>query len=607
MIRAPRFLFTSVPPQGHFFPTLCVASALARRGADVTFAAYDDKAEQVAAAVAFRSLGAGPPAAAAEWLAAALTSIKKTDVPVERRAPRVGSIIFPFYEEHMYATLLAVAEEMAAAPDKGGRASGGVVIVCEHGSLFAHDVAEALSLPLVLLWQLPLFYALTIAGESRAAIWRDRRVPVELPGAVLPARMSLAQRLWANPRLKRRQAAVLADAYVPARRAARARSGADRARGTQEGKRWRGDAPFAPAAEALPRPVLHIVSGTWLLEPRAARRHALPPGWHLSGPQGVDLAAAAGNRSAAGGGGEGQPQRQQSTKHHPAVAALLAEAERAAAPVIYVAFGTLFNFDNADTVGAMARAFAALSARGTAVDGNGRAPGAAFVIWSLPPAGQAFLPADLKGRIDVLASPKERPAEPAGDREGSTPRPAAAAAAAARFLVVPRAEQQLLLSHPSVRLFVSHCGLNSTCEALARGVPLVAWPLFADQFVNAAHAVNEGVGVLVPDDGFDGDGSGAGAGAAPGGGTRRDAAAIERIVRGALADAGMASRARALGEALRSVEKGGADVAADLVLAEFGGGFGCGMISTDRSSRGVLRSRAATELAKAPPWPRFCP
>ncbi|CAL5052481.1 unnamed protein product [Urochloa decumbens] len=47
-------------------------------------------------------------------------------------------------------------------------------------------------------------------------------------------------------------------------------------------------------------------------------------------------------------------------------------------------------------------------------------------------------------------------------------------------------EQEEILRHGSVGLFVSHCGWNSVTEAAAFGVPVLAWPRFGDQRVNAA-------------------------------------------------------------------------------------------------------------------------
>ncbi|XP_023005628.1 UDP-glycosyltransferase 73C3-like [Cucurbita maxima] len=46
------------------------------------------------------------------------------------------------------------------------------------------------------------------------------------------------------------------------------------------------------------------------------------------------------------------------------------------------------------------------------------------------------------------------------------------------------APQVLILSHPAAGAFVTHCGWNSTIEGITTGVPMVAWPLFADQIFN---------------------------------------------------------------------------------------------------------------------------
>ncbi|XP_030473118.2 anthocyanidin 3-O-glucosyltransferase 5-like [Syzygium oleosum] len=58
------------------------------------------------------------------------------------------------------------------------------------------------------------------------------------------------------------------------------------------------------------------------------------------------------------------------------------------------------------------------------------------------------------------------------------------------------AAQVAILSHPSIGAFLSHCGWNSSVESLAKGVPMIAWPLYAEQRTNATMLV-EDVGVAI--------------------------------------------------------------------------------------------------------------
>ncbi|KAL0373785.1 UNVERIFIED_CONTAM: Hydroquinone glucosyltransferase [Sesamum radiatum] len=55
-----------------------------------------------------------------------------------------------------------------------------------------------------------------------------------------------------------------------------------------------------------------------------------------------------------------------------------------------------------------------------------------------------------------------------------------------RGLVMPSwAPQARILAHKSTCAFLTHCGWNSTLESIVNGVPLIAWPLYAEQKMNA--------------------------------------------------------------------------------------------------------------------------
>ncbi|KAL6626535.1 hypothetical protein ACP70R_030261 [Stipagrostis hirtigluma subsp. patula] len=51
-------------------------------------------------------------------------------------------------------------------------------------------------------------------------------------------------------------------------------------------------------------------------------------------------------------------------------------------------------------------------------------------------------------------------------------------------MVVPWCPQAAVLAHAAVGLFVTHCGWNSLLEAAAAGVPVLGWPVFAEQTTN---------------------------------------------------------------------------------------------------------------------------
>jgi len=56
--------------------------------------------------------------------------------------------------------------------------------------------------------------------------------------------------------------------------------------------------------------------------------------------------------------------------------------------------------------------------------------------------------------------------------------------------------QRAVLSHPAVRVFLTHGGQSSTNEALAAGLPLVCMPLFCDQYEVAEAVHRHGLGLV---------------------------------------------------------------------------------------------------------------
>ena len=54
-------------------------------------------------------------------------------------------------------------------------------------------------------------------------------------------------------------------------------------------------------------------------------------------------------------------------------------------------------------------------------------------------------------------------------------------------------DQREILMHESVQGFLSHCGWNSVLESICAcaGVPILAWPMMADQHLNARMVVEE--------------------------------------------------------------------------------------------------------------------
>lgn len=96
-------------------------------------------------------------------------------------------------------------------------------------------------------------------------------------------------------------------------------------------------------------------------------------------------------------------------------------------------------------------------------------------LWSLqqpPPKGKWVAPSDYADSKDVLP-------------EGFLDRTASVGN------IIGWAPQVEILTHPSIGGFVPHCGWNSTLESLWYGVPMVAWPMYAEQQLNAFQMVVE--------------------------------------------------------------------------------------------------------------------
>ncbi|KAL8541440.1 hypothetical protein ACS0TY_002635 [Phlomoides rotata] len=124
------------------------------------------------------------------------------------------------------------------------------------------------------------------------------------------------------------------------------------------------------------------------------------------------------------------------------------------------------------------------------------------------------------------------------------------------------APQVMILDHPAIGAFVTHCGWNSTLEGICAGVPMVTWPIFAEQFYNEKLVTEVlGTGVSVGSKKWQ-------RVASEGVGWEAVAKAVERVVAGDEA-AKMRSRAKYNKEmARKAVEEGGSSFNALNVLIE---------------------------------------
>lgn len=113
------------------------------------------------------------------------------------------------------------------------------------------------------------------------------------------------------------------------------------------------------------------------------------------------------------------------------------------------------------------------------------------------------------------------------------------------------APQVAMLSHVAVGGFLSHCGWNSVLEAMASGTMILAWPMEADQFVDARLLVEHmGVAVRVCE----------------GGETVPDPHELSRIIATTMGECGLEVRARAkeMGQKTQATTKAGGSSTLDL-------------------------------------------
>ncbi|KAL6218874.1 hypothetical protein ACLB2K_012081 [Fragaria x ananassa] len=116
------------------------------------------------------------------------------------------------------------------------------------------------------------------------------------------------------------------------------------------------------------------------------------------------------------------------------------------------------------------------------------------------------------------------------------------------------APQLLILQHEAVGAFLTHCGWNSILEGVSAGVPMITWPVFADQFNNEKLVTQIlGIGVAV------------GARKSEDGRVKTEASVKSEAIKKAVTETmdgdeadGMRRKAFALGETARmAVEEGG--------------------------------------------------
>jgi UDP:flavonoid glycosyltransferase YjiC (YdhE family) len=106
------------------------------------------------------------------------------------------------------------------------------------------------------------------------------------------------------------------------------------------------------------------------------------------------------------------------------------------------------------------------------------------IAHGLESSGQRFLWA-------VRSPPEEQSQFPEPDLEGLLPAGFLERTKGRGLVVKSWVPQAEVVQHEALGAFVTHCGWNSTLEAIMSGLPMICWPLYAEQGLNKVFMVEE--------------------------------------------------------------------------------------------------------------------
>jgi hypothetical protein len=133
--------------------------------------------------------------------------------------------------------------------------------------------------------------------------------------------------------------------------------------------------------------------------------------------------------------------------------------------VMYIAFGTIVYLDKGQITSILEGIL--ISLRDGVIDG---------VIWSLVSTRSDQFP-------NLIKSPSGSLIDPSFIFENLHP----------HIKIMSYTPQYAILKNENTKLFVSHCGIESSFEAMYLGKPILAIPFFGDQLTNAGNLVEAGV------------------------------------------------------------------------------------------------------------------